>query len=125
MDQEKNSLKEICDTLSKIGIIKIQIEYAGSGDSGSVENITFFSTKKKYSKKNLPFTVKAIFSSFKNMDDLINLIENLATNFIAGNWSDNEGGQGTIYITTKTGKILIEAGYNETITNEDTEEYQL
>lgn len=48
-----------------------------------------------------------------------------ATNQINGDWYNNEGGQGTITINTKTLKMVIDAEFNIITQENETQEVQL
>ena len=126
-ETDSQQLKAICKKLSKYGIKTIEVRFCGSGDSGEVEEVKFISATKEYDSQDLPELQKAVLSAGlgDDIEKLSNEIGDIAVEFIEGDWYNNDGGQGTIYIDTKRAHLRIEVGYNEMTTNECTEEVNL
>lgn len=102
----------ILAALYAMKITTVIIHFAGSGDSGEVEEVEFFSGKKKVAEPTLENRTAG------------DLLDNL-TELIEGDWYNNDGGQGTITVDTKTRHVVIEVGYNYMETDHRVEEHQL
>ena len=138
--------KEAIFKLRQVGITKVDIHYAGSGDSGDIESFIYFIgneeielhvlqndpikiaqqageiaslnvANKKHNKK-----VSSVIEVDKNaIEDALGDL----TNSIDGDWYNNEGGQGHIIINTKTSRVTIEAEYNIMNQEYETQEFNL
>ena len=139
-------LTEAVRLLGHHGITKIVIHYSGSGDSGSCEQYDYFIKNKQVQldqiSSNDPLKIAEQVGQnasnnlrnkktkeVKSMELLdASIIENAldnATNLINGDWYNNEGGQGTITINTKTLKVSIAAEFNVLTQETEHQEHQL
>ena len=127
---ELELIKEIVGKLKKAGIEKIEIDFSGSGDSGEVTDIRLYTNKRAYTAVEIQEDKTMLYNILKancdSIQEIMDQLGNLATQcLIEGDWYNNDGGQGTIKINTKTGKVVTEVGYNEMIADERVEEYEL
>lgn len=141
------TLKEVVKLLGEQGITKVDIRYSGSGDSGDIEEFTYYVGQKEVKLEDLvvdPLKIadrvgKNASANLKGKktkpitehqfdlppQDVIENALGEATKLIDGDWYNNEGGQGNIIINTKTGKVEINAEYNYTEQRVECQEVQL
>ncbi len=114
----------------------INIVYSGSGDEGVIDGVHFFS--KQFVKGSIKEKdIESIIGINEN-DILTNLntdcekyeeeIKDVITDKILNsieNWYDDDGGQGEVWIDTKTGKYWCENGVNYTAVETHTHEGKL
>ena len=81
------------------GIKEIKINFSGSGDSGDIDDVEFYTFNGGY------ITPKEV-----DTDTFINLAWGLIAEKVdpVGDWVNNEGGYGNITIYAETGKYDIE-----------------
>lgn len=83
--------------IKNLGVNKIEITFSGSGDSGDIDEVTFITNDWDDITSDI---------TSKIGDDCINHFRDIAYNIIEdkvdpiGDWVNNEGGFGTIYIST-------------------------
>lgn len=106
-EEEKKVFKQVMDLRDK-GVEFIKIEYAGAGDSGSIENTLMYNksiTKIMWEDNNLGHLEDEHFNY-----TLSNELESYIYNSILNNiedWWNNDGGYGTILIRLKDLKYKI------------------
>jgi len=89
MSDKKLTWQEAVLYLKDRGVTKIEVEYAGSGDSGSIDNIVYYKGEDIFSYSDLDIT--------HDMDDrLQNLCYPMLDNI--EDWYNNDGGYGTVTI---------------------------
>jgi hypothetical protein len=113
LDKAKLVLKDVCAVLEPFGIIKVDATYDGAGDSGAVEDVSFFTQKGKYDGE-LPTNKFQPLYSYTNPPepvDIKQIIEDACCHFLPGGWEINEGSYGTLSVDVKTRTVTLE--YNE------------
>jgi hypothetical protein len=89
MSDKKLTWQEAVLYLKDRGVTKIEVEYAGSGDSGSIDGINYYKGEDSFSYSDLDIS--------HDMDDkLQNLCYPMLDNI--EDWYNNDGGYGTITI---------------------------
>ena len=141
------NLKDVVQLLGNQGITKVTIRYSGSGDSGDIEEFNYFVGEKEVKLEDLvadPLKIadkvgKKASDNLKGKktkpithhefdlppQDIIESALNQSTDLIDGDWYNNEGGQGTITINCKTGKVEIDAEFNYNEVRTESQEVQL
>jgi hypothetical protein len=103
-----DKLRRLCDGLAaSTGIKKITYEYSGEGDSGAMDNVTFYPTP----SVEIPETLKTA-------------LENCAWQFIPSGFENNEGGSGLLTIDITTHKMHLEHSERIIETNDTEEEFE-
>jgi hypothetical protein len=92
---EDDSVKQVLETLSELGIVEDELTYDGSGDSG------YISDRFSDSNKEVPADVEDF------------CYRQLEGHF--GGWEINEGSQGNFHFNTRRGIIELSHTYNEEI----------
>ena len=132
---KQNNMNELDMTglllkLADIGITGIKVHYAGSGDSGAIENIV-------YTTEELDEDEVDAFNELDTLDiwgndrndltelnvELSNLVENFVQDKLLNDiedWWNNDGGEGEVLILVPSGKYQI----NNRIYITDTEEFK-
>jgi hypothetical protein len=101
----KNS---VIPKLTKLGVTKLTVNYSGSGDEGSIDEIDV-----EPEGLALPH-------------ELEQQISDLADEFLYsehGSWGDGDGATGTIVVDPVEGKIINEHGWYFTDVNYETKEF--
>lgn len=123
-EEKKYDLKDICKRLYKAGVSKVVVEFSGCGDSGEIVGVKYQSkNEKEFTSEEFKGIV--LEKHFPEIGDLDDVIGWSAADHIDGDWYNNDGGQGFIYIDTKNAQLRIEVGYNYMATEEKTEEVNL
>ena len=102
-------LSALISRLRDEGVTHVEINYSGSGDSGSIEDV-YISTSKDYNREESD-RLHAIFGA-----ELQDLGYHILENHYSWDWYNNEGGYGSVNIDVKTSDISIN-GYVRDITN--------
>lgn len=110
-ESPKAQLKRISKLLPK-RVKKVVVDYAGGGDEGSVEGISYQNA----------VGVKVDYSPPTEVEETI---ENVITQFISGDWYNNDGGQGVITWDLETDTLFLEEAYNYTDTRTEYHEVDL
>ena len=92
--KSKEELKEICAALFKVGVTRVEVIYDGYGDSGSIEQVSFFKGKKILTSKDVEYTIES-------------KIEECAYDFLPGGFEINEGSFGDLIINTEKAKATL------------------
>lgn len=110
-------LVAICHKLLPMGIQRIEVEYDGCGDSGAVENVTFFSGENEYTAE-LPSIPS---ENNKNEIPVKEAVEDIAYYFLPDGWEINDGSYGTLIIdvTKKTATRQHNNRYTDTDYSEE------
>jgi hypothetical protein len=103
--------------LADLGVTGIKVHYAGSGDSGAIENIVY-TTEELDEDEVDAFNELDTLNSWSNEDnlstlnsDLNSLIEDFVNEKLINDiedWWNNDGGEGTVCIIVPSGKYRIE-----------------
>ena len=114
IEQAKNRLRDvILPRLKQWGVTKIEANYSGYGDSGSIDRIDYLDSAGEPMNMNL---VRP--ASDPDM-------ENVIYEFLPSGFENNDGGQGTLTIDVSAGKVSLLHGDNETVTHENSEEWEV
>ena len=119
--KSKEELKEICAALFKVGVTRVEVIYDGYGDSGSIEQVSFFKGKKILTSKDvdsldLPTSTinKCVYDletkQHENKDveyTIESKIEECAYDFLPGGFEINEGSFGDLIINTEKAKATL------------------
>jgi hypothetical protein len=123
---------ELFTELEELGVVKLEIEYSGGGDSGQVDNISAFLEMPV--EGSVPHNVDELYAAavdpsqipIRVANKLLNIsnerlsqkYEQLAYDLLdnagVSDWRNNEGGGGTLHVFVKPGQHdneTYEAGY--------------
>lgn len=92
--------------LAAQGVEYIKITYSGSGDSGCIDSVELLPKGIITIEDGVIEDPEIFDSSFEPDSELITLLENKAYEHVlndADDWYNNEGGGGTLYISTMDG----------------------
>ena len=101
-------LSALISRLRDAGVTHVEINYSGSGDSGSVEDV--YITTSKYDKEEQD-ELHATFDG-----ELQDLGYHILEHHYHWDWYNNEGGYGSVNIDVKTSEIFIN-GYVREVTD--------
>lgn len=130
--------KAILKMLCGFGVTSITASFDGGGDSGQVNEITYVTTHghndhvrslqlpsevievvradlKKRVKEDPHIYIDRNESWSKSVDDLVEYMVYDALEQSPGDWINNDGGFGEVYITPSEGRIYVDMNYRETI----------
>ena len=99
MSEEKLKWQEAVLFLKDRGITTVKVHYEGSGDSGSIDSISYYKGEDEHNIKDLDI-------SDEMHEKLINLCYPMLDNI--EDWYNNDGGHGTLSIDIKTGEYEID-----------------
>lgn len=123
LKETKDRLGKVCKVIEPLGITLIEVTYDGYGDSGTVENITFFINEKEY-KKDLPSVkFESLFKypgSKAPKVDIREIVDEICCSLLPDGWQDNDGSFGTLWIDVKEKTLKLQ--YNERYTDYNTSE---
>jgi hypothetical protein len=112
VDRAKNQLRDvILPRLKNWGVAKIEVEYSGYGDSGSIDGISYLDAAGEPVNMNL---VK----SASDPD-----ISSVVYEFLPAGFEINDGSQGTLTIDVHAGRVTLNHGENERIAHESCREF--
>ena len=111
----RGNIRKMCDVLLAMKITKVVFNFAGSGDSGQVDDIEWYSKTKVVEEPSI--------QDGNSQYPASDLMDNI-TEIIQGDWYNNDGGQGSITLDTKTRLAVVDVGYNYMEVNQETEEHQ-
>ncbi len=112
VDRAKNQLRDvILPRLKQWGVAKVEVEYSGYGDSGSIDGIAYLDGAGKPVSMNLvrPASDPDISSAVYE--------------FLPAGFEINDGSQGTLTIDVHAGTINVNHGQNEVISHESQREF--
>ena len=102
--------------LADIGITGIKVHYAGSGDSGAIENIVYTTEELDEDEVDAfnELDTLNIWSNENNLSVLNSELNDLVKNFVLEkllddieDWWNNDGGEGEVLILVPSGKYQI------------------
>jgi hypothetical protein len=103
-----DKLRRLCDGLAaSTGIKKIVYTYSGEGDSGAMEDVTFYPTP----RVEIPEAIKSE-------------LENCAWEFVPSGFENNEGGSGVLTVDIVEHKMYLEHSERIIETNDTEEEFE-
>lgn len=108
-DKLKNS---ILPSLNKAGVAKVVAEYSGYGDSGAIDGIAYLGSD----DKSVELTGDAA---------CVTGLEDALYEYLPAGFEINDGGQGTLTVFVKEGKVVLAHGQNFTEVDESEEEFDL
>lgn len=129
--------------LRAVGITYVVAEYSGGGDSGQVDGITAYDAAQKALdlgevREPNPVALQVVAKlENKEHESLQKTVENLvydALDFVdAGDWCNNDGGDGTLHIYVEAGELdgepvaagTIKITHNVNYMKQNTTEYEL
>ena len=109
---DDNLKTNILPPLAKAGVVKIVAEYSGYGDSGAIDGIAYLDSD----DKSVKLTGDAA---------CVTGLEDALYEYLPAGFEINEGGQGTLTVFVKEGKVVLAHGQNVTEVNESEEEFDL
>ncbi len=114
VDRAKNQLRDvILPRLKQWGVSKVEAQYSGYGDSGSIDGISYLDAAGEPVNMNLV-------RSASDPD-----IESVVYEFLPAGFEINDGSQGTLTIDVKAGAVTVNHGQNEVISHESRREFTL
>jgi hypothetical protein len=119
--KSKEALKDTCAVLFEAGITRVEIGYDGYGDSGGIEQVSFFKDKKllkstEVDSLGLPSstTQQSTYDKekeeyqYKDVECTVgSKIEECAYEFLPCGWEINEGSFGDLVINTEKAKATL------------------
>ena len=119
--KSKEALKDTCAILFEAGITRVEIRYDGYGDSGGIEQVSFFKDKKllkstEVDSLGLPSTTTQQSTYDKEKEEyqykdvectIAAKIEECAYEFLPCGWEINEGSFGDLIINTEKAKATL------------------
>ena len=124
--EARERLKEVCSVLEPLGITMIEVEYDGCGDSGAVEQITFYRKDKEY-KGDLPEEkFESLFGGRgqgSSKVDLQEILDEVTCCLLPAGWEINDGSFGTLKINVNEKSVNLE--HNSRYTEVDTTEEEI
>jgi len=122
----RDRLKEVCKVLEPLGITLIEVEYDGCGDSGAVEQITFYCKDKEF-KGNLPKTKFVSLFGGRGQEpsqvDIQETLDEVTCFLLPSGWEINDGSFGTLKINVNEKSVNLE--HNSRYTEVDTTEEEI
>jgi hypothetical protein len=118
-------LKKNIERIKAAGVVMVEVQYNGYGDSGDIDDTTLYSEHPEntnWTKFIAPAIVKHIGIHLDDMH-IEKFFEELAWEYIPGGFEVDEGSSGTVTFDLKKKKIYLEHGYR--IQNFDIEEYEI
>jgi len=119
--KSREALKDTCAILFEEGITRVEVRYDGYGDSGGIEQVSFFKGKKllkstEVDSLGLPSTTtkESTYDTekeayqYKDVEcTIVAKIEDCAYEFLPGGWEINEGSFGDLVINTEKAKATL------------------
>ena len=123
----KTSLRDICEMLNTLGVIKIYVYYEGSGDSGCWEDIMIDTKDNKDIYYYEAGQHIEIFNGVaaESLRAFFDNIGHMATDLIEGDWYNNDGGYGDIWIDCVELKVSIDAKFRYTDVTHENQKVEL
>jgi hypothetical protein len=114
VDRAKNQLRDvILPRLKQWGVSKVEAQYSGYGDSGSIDGVSYLDAAGEPVSMNLV-------RSASDPD-----IESVVYEFLPAGFEINDGGQGTLTIDVQAGTVTLSHAENEVISHESRREFTL
>lgn len=112
VDRAKNQLRGvILPRLKQWGVAKVEVEYSGYGDSGSIDGIAYLDGAGAPVNMNLVRPAS-------DPD-----ISSVVYEFLPAGFEINDGSQGTLTIDVHAGTLTVNHGQNEVISHESQREF--
>ena len=114
MDNAKNRLRtQIIPQLVQHRVANIEAAYSGYGDDGAIDGVQFRDAAgERVDRASLP-------------KEIVEQLENCVYAFLPSGFENNDGGQGTLTIDTRTAKVTLNHQENYTETRDSTREFDL
>jgi hypothetical protein len=111
LESAKKKLRdEVLPTLKSANVANIEAAYSGYGDSGAIDGIQYRDEAgTRVDRASLPGST-------------IEQLENVLYEFLPVGFENNDGGQGTLTIDMKAGKVTIAHQQNEVISHTSSQE---
>lgn len=117
---QKEEIKKAALKLFTLGYDRLHIEFAGSGDSGSIDEV--FPLQEGEDSNDIGYDEKSERAKLvPDKDEIESFVHENCLDSI-GDWWNNEGGQGHVVIWLETGKFETHVGLNRTVTDDSTYE---
>lgn len=108
MSKDKElDIKVLFASLEENGIVKVEIEFDGAGDSGSIEGVKCY-VEDPHAELDRSVTEDPRIITDVLVEELTNLGYHILENYYGYDWYNNEGGYGTINIDIKEKEWDIE-----------------
>jgi len=104
----KTPLRLLADALRPHKVTDMEVDFAGCGDSGDINNIRFY---KKSAHGSLTEIDGQEITS--NLQDEAREIANTIITKLSGDWWNNDGGYGSVQVDFVNGKVSLEGNYYE------------
>lgn len=112
VDRAKNQLRDVIfPRLKQWGVAKVEVEYSGYGDSGSIEGISYLDAAGEPVNMNL----------VKPASDPD--VENVAYEFLPAGFETDSGSQGTLTLDVQAGTVTVNHSENEMISHASSREF--
>jgi hypothetical protein len=114
LERAKTKLRaEVLPTLRKHRVANIEATYSGYGDSGAIDGVQYRDVAgERVDRTTIP-------------QPLVEQLETCVYEFLPAGFENNDGGQGTLTIDTRTAKVTIQHQENYTETRDSTREFDL
>lgn len=126
------NVKEVLKYLAGLGVIEARVEFAGSGDSGQIQDVNIeHAIGDPHKVLKMPIEVPEGVTTQYHANPpatVEELLEELAYHAIENtglDWYNNDGGQGSVRIVPGTGELVVDIGINYTTTDESRHDYSL
>ena len=106
----KTPLRLLADAVKPYKVTDMEVDFAGSGDSGDINDIRFLRAS--------PFKANASPSDYNvdvpdNLHEEAREIANTIITKLSGDWWNNDGGYGSVQVDFVNGKVSLEGNYYE------------
>jgi hypothetical protein len=109
---DDNLKANILPVLAKAGVAKVVAEYSGYGDSGAIDGISYLDSNDNH----VALTGEAA---------CLTGLEDALYEYLPAGFEINDGGQGTLTVHVKEGRVELDHGENYTETRSSYEEFEL
>ena len=119
-------LRLLATALKPYKVANMEVDFSGAGDSGDIDDIRFYRLRSATTMRNKS-SVNGISPSEidskdipDNLHEQSRAIANMIITKLSGDWWNNDGGYGSVYVDFVNGKVNLEGNYYEMRTS-DTE----
>jgi len=109
LPETQSPLRLLADALRPYKVTDMEVDFAGCGDSGDINDIRFYKLK---SDKDVIGTGTAL-DIPSNLQDEARKIANTIILKLSGDWWNNDGGYGSVQVDFVNGKVSLEGNYYE------------
>jgi hypothetical protein len=110
----KTPLRLLSDALRPYKVTDMEVDFAGCGDSGDINDIRFYKLK---SDKRAMSGISPSEINYQdipsNLRDEAREIANTIITKLSGDWWNNDGGYGSVQVDFVNGKVSLEGNYYE------------